>query len=172
MNTLPSRVLAKENWAVNSCPAFYQLTPRVSHRNVSQNLKHALMRNLSLTIVLVLLMGTLTLADTLSGTWVFKTTIDATAAGDGIKEQELEVQIQQTGDQVVFSFGSARLTGKLVGDKLTVRGSYEEEGTITKNLSFTVKDDEMTGGGEWTYSDGEGYKVKGTEKLEGVKLDG
>lgn len=109
-------------------------------------------------------------AGDLTGIWVFEATIDATEAGEGIKKQELEVEIEQVGDDVTFSFGNAVLKGKLKGNTLHVTGSYEEAGVIKKDLTFEVSGDSMQGGGNWTYETDD-LKVKGTEKLVGEKVE-
>lgn len=126
-------------------------------------------RTFLITLFLFFLGGSV-LADDLTGTWYFQTTIDATEAGEGFKKQELEVEIEQNGEDVIFSFGSAVLKGKLRGNKLHVTGSYEEEGVIEKDLTFTVSGDTMSGGGNWTYVTDD-YRTKGTEKLEGERAD-
>jgi hypothetical protein len=122
----------------------------------------------SVIALLLLFVAGTALAD-ITGTWGFEANIDATECGDGMQQQELEVEITRSGDTYVFAFGKARLKGKLVGDKLTVTGSYQDEGTVTKNLTFLIKGSQMSGGGEWTYAT-EGFKCQGTEKLQGIKL--
>lgn len=117
----------------------------------------------------ILLCLTLTAHSDITGTWGFETEIDATECGEGLKKAELEVTISKQGEFYIFSFGEARLKGRVVGSKLTVSGSYQDEGLVTKELEFQFSKEEMKGKGRWTYTV-EGFTCGGTETLKGVKL--
>lgn len=127
------------------------------------------MRHYVTIIFFILVCSGAVLAEDISGKWAFEAVIDATECEEGIKKEELDVSITQKGDKVTFSFGDAVLKGVLVGNKLTLKGKYQDQGTVSKDLTFVVTDGQMKGGGNWTYTV-EGFTCKGTEKLEGIRL--
>lgn len=106
----------------------------------------------------------------IAGTWSVQTKVDKRGCDGGkIEKESLSLDFEQDGCaiSVPVSLTGDKLTGTLKGNKLRLKGKYDDlVGTTTKDLKLTFDGKRFKGTGQWTYST-LGFKCKGTETLIG-----
>ncbi|MEM7345623.1 MAG: hypothetical protein AAF485_15380 [Chloroflexota bacterium] len=65
--------------------------------------------------------------------------------------------------------GVVTLSGPVAGRTMHLTGEYEDEGTITKDITLTVEDDLLWGTGTWTYDSHQNFACSGSSDFTGFK---
>lgn len=62
--------------------------------------------------------------------------------------------------------------GVINGNKIYLKGTYKEMGTITKELFLTIEGQKLVGTAKWKYTDPTGllYSCTGTSEVNGRKI--
>lgn len=107
-----------------------------------------------------------------SGSWEVTTRVDKTECGEGVDTEKLTLELTQRGCSVEMPVSMTQsIKGTVSGKTVTLKGSYDSMGTITKDLKLTVDGDAITGGGKWTWSNKTlGESCGGSEKISGKRL--
>lgn len=105
------------------------------------------------------------------GNWSVNATIDATQCAEGVYSDSYTISISQDGNDLDVTISGVQFTGTLNGAQGTWTGSYPEDGgttTETYSVTFSNNNSTMTGGSNWTWSDG-AFTCSGTVSLTGSK---
>ncbi|OJJ16977.1 hypothetical protein BKI52_30130 [marine bacterium AO1-C] len=109
-----------------------------------------------------------------AGKWFIKELVDASGCDEGQKKVEINTLMKQTGCQAVLTIpgleSSIAFKGVVNGTQIYLKGTYQDSGTITKELFLTIEGQTLTGTAKWKYTDPTGlYSCKGTSKVNGQK---
>lgn len=107
----------------------------------------------------------------LGGTWTLQNHVDMSGCEEPDVDRTVNVTITQTGcDAVLDIEGEVQLDGTVDGSLITVDDSYTDEGTVYKELAFSITGDAMKGSGEWLWEAEDGsFSCHGTETFAGTK---
>ena len=95
--------------------------------------------------------------------------VNMKACGESNKTEKLTLRLNQKGCKVTAHLGGGvSLGGAVRGNRINLRGSYQDMGTIQKNLNLTVSGNTLRGSGTWTYSTS-GFSCKGSEQISGSR---
>lgn len=108
--------------------------------------------------------------EAIAGRYKVTDTIEGGSCEEPTKKVVVSLDLKQTGCEVVATIeGLVELKGPVHGRTAHLKGSYEEEGTITKDLKITfAADGKVSGSGKWTYATS-GFKCGGTSTFEGKR---
>lgn len=107
-----------------------------------------------------------------AGKWFIKEVIDASGCDEGEKKVEINTLMTQTGCQATLKIPGTSISFKGVvnGKKIQLKGTYQDQGTITKELFLTIEGQKLVGTAKWKYTDPTGlFSCKGTSKVNGAK---
>lgn len=107
-----------------------------------------------------------------AGKWLIKEIIDASGCDEGEKKVEINTLMTQTGCQAALKIPDTSISfnGVVNGKKIQLKGTYQDQGTITKELFLTIEGQKLVGNAKWKYTDQTGlFSCKGTSKVTGTK---
>lgn len=117
--------------------------------------------------------GLLAPTSDLTGTWSISETVDATACGEGIYDDDYTAAVVQNGNTLSVTIGGLVFNGTISGSRVSWTGSFPEDGGTTTITSMTLTvdpaGDALSGSSTWRWTDGVDT-CSGTTTVAGSKM--
>ena len=104
-----------------------------------------------------------------AGKWDITEEIDASACDTDNSSVSVTATVTQNACQVSLDVFGVSFAGPMDGDTMHLKGSYEELGYITKDMTLKVSGSDLSGTATWTYDAYGLYSCQGTSTFTGSK---